>query len=73
MVYIDSEVRNFVKSLDKNKVGKIVNFGSAAILNSTYKKSKPKQTKSAFPWTNGNSTAKTNSKGFTRENLMRMI
>ncbi len=27
-------------SLDKNKVGKIVNFGSAALLNSTYKKVK---------------------------------
>jgi len=29
-----------VASLDKNKVGKIVNFGSAALLNSTYKKVK---------------------------------
>ena len=37
---IDSEVRAFVTSLDKNKVGKIVNFGSAAMLNSTYKKVK---------------------------------
>ena len=37
---IDPEVRNFIKSLDKNKVGKIVNFGSAAMLNSTYKKVK---------------------------------
>ncbi|MCR5214091.1 MAG: flavodoxin [Eubacterium sp.] len=37
---IDPEVRNFVASLDKNKVGKIVNFGSAAMLNSTYKKVK---------------------------------
>lgn len=37
---IDPEVRNFVASLDKEKVGKIVNFGSAAILNSTYKKVK---------------------------------
>ena len=35
---IDPEVRDFVRSLDKNKVGKIVNFGSAAMLNSTYKK-----------------------------------
>jgi len=37
---IDPEVRQFVASLDKNKVGKIVNFGSAAMLNSTYKKVK---------------------------------
>lgn len=37
---IDPEVRAFVTSLDKNKVGKIVNFGSAAMLNSTYKKVK---------------------------------
>lgn len=37
---IDPEVREFVQSLDKNKVGKIVNFGSAAMLNSTYKKVK---------------------------------
>ena len=32
---IDPEVRDFVRNLDKNKVGKIVNFGSAAMLNST--------------------------------------
>jgi len=32
---IDPEVRDFVSSLDKSKVGKIVNFGSAAMLNST--------------------------------------
>ena len=37
---IDPEVRDFVTSLDKDKVGKIVNFGSAAMLNSTYKKVK---------------------------------
>lgn len=37
---IDPEVRKFVASLDKNLVGKIVNFGSAAMLNSTYKKVK---------------------------------
>ena len=37
---IDPEVRSFVQSLDKNKIGKIVNFGSAAMLNSTYKKVK---------------------------------
>ena len=37
---IDPEVRKFIRSLDKNKVGRIVNFGSAAMLNSTYKKVK---------------------------------
>ena len=37
---IDPEVRNFVSALDKEKVGKIVNFGSACLLNSTYKKVK---------------------------------
>ena len=37
---IDPEVKNFVASLDKELVGKIVNFGSAAMLNSTYKKVK---------------------------------
>ena len=37
---IDPEVKHFVAGLDKNKVGKIVNFGSAAMLNSTYKKVK---------------------------------
>ena len=37
---IDPEVRAFVRSLDKDKVGRIVNFGSAALLNSTYKKVK---------------------------------
>ena len=37
---IDPELKKFVSSLDKEKVGKIVNFGSAAMLNSTYKKVK---------------------------------
>ncbi len=37
---IDPEVKAFVASLDKDKIGKIVNFGSAAMLNSTYKKVK---------------------------------
>ena len=37
---IDPEVRDFVKGLDKNMVGRIVNFGSAAMLNSTFKKVK---------------------------------
>ena len=37
---IDPEVRRFVRSLDRSKVGRIVNFGSAAMLNSTWKKVK---------------------------------
>ena len=49
MVYIDPEVRNFVKSPDKNKVGKIVNFGSVAMLNSTYKKIKAEADKIGIP------------------------
>lgn len=46
---IDPEVRNFVRGLDKNKVGKIVNFGSAALLNSTYKKVKAEADKVGIP------------------------
>ena len=46
---IDPEVRKFVASLDKNVVGKIVNFGSAAMLNSTYKKVKTEADKVGIP------------------------
>ena len=46
---IDPEVRDFIKGLDKNKVGKIVNFGSAAMLNSTYKKVKAEADKVGVP------------------------
>lgn len=46
---IDPEVRDFVKDLDKEKVGKIVNFGSAALLNSTYKKVKAEADKVGIP------------------------
>ena len=46
---IDPEVRSFVKSLSKNMVGKIVNFGSAAMLNSTYKKVKAEADKVGIP------------------------
>ena len=46
---IDPEVRAFVRSLDKEKVGKIVNFGSAAMLNSTYKKVKAEADKLGIP------------------------
>ncbi|MBQ6362354.1 MAG: flavodoxin [Lachnospiraceae bacterium] len=37
---IDHEVRDFIRGLDKNKVGKIVNFGTAVIMASTFKKVK---------------------------------
>ena len=46
---IDPEVREFVKSLDKDKVGRIVNFGSAAMLNSTYKKVKAEADRVGIP------------------------
>lgn len=46
---IDPEVRSFVSSLDKNIVGRIVNFGSAAMLNSTYKKVKAEADKAGIP------------------------
>ena len=37
---IDPEVRAFIRSLDRSKVGMIANFGSAALMNSTRKKVK---------------------------------
>ncbi|MBQ3686254.1 MAG: flavodoxin [Treponema sp.] len=46
---IDPEVRSFVASLSKDRVGKIVNFGSAAMLNSTYKKVKAEAAKVGIP------------------------
>ena len=46
---IDPEVRDFIHSLDKNKVGKIINFGSAAMLNSTLKKVKAEADKVGIP------------------------
>ena len=46
---IDQEVRDFVRKLDKSKVGRIVNFGSAAMLNSTYKKVKAEADKVGIP------------------------
>ncbi|MBP5168773.1 MAG: flavodoxin [Oscillospiraceae bacterium] len=46
---IDPEVRSFIRSLDKTKVGKIVNFGSAAMLNSTWKKVKQEADKAGIP------------------------
>ena len=46
---IDPEVRRFISVLDKNKVGRIVNFGSAAMLNSTFKKVKAEAEKVGIP------------------------
>lgn len=46
---IDPAVRAFVKALSKDRVGKIVNFGSAAMLNSTYKKVKAEADKLGIP------------------------
>ena len=46
---IDPEVRAFIRNLDKEKVGRIVNFGSAALLNSTYKKVKAEADKAGIP------------------------
>ena len=46
---IDPEVRRFIAALSKDKVGKIVNFGSAALLNSTYKKVKAEADKVGIP------------------------
>ena len=46
---IDPEVRSFIRGLDKSKIGKIVNFGSAAMLNSTYKKVKAEANKIGIP------------------------
>ena len=46
---IDPEVKAFVASLDKDKVGRIVNFGSAALLNSTYRKVKEQADKVGIP------------------------
>lgn len=46
---IDPEVRNYIRSLDKSRVGKIVNFGSAAMLNSTLKKVKAEADRIGIP------------------------
>lgn len=42
-------MRDFIRSLDKGKVGRIVNFGSAAMLNSTWKKVKSEADKVGIP------------------------
>ena len=45
---IDPEVRDFIRSLDSSKIGRIVNFGSAAMLNSTWKKVKSEADKAGI-------------------------
>lgn len=42
---IDPEVKEFISTLSSDLVGKIVNFGTAAMLNSTYKKVKAEAAK----------------------------
>ena len=46
---IDPEVRGFIRTLDKTKVGRIVNFGSAAMMNSTWKMVKAEADKAGIP------------------------
>ena len=45
---IDPEVRTFVRNLDPKKVGRLVNFGSAAMMNSTWKKVKAEAEKAGI-------------------------
>ena len=45
---IDPEVRNFIRTLDPKRVGRIVNFGSAAMMNSTWKKVKAEADKAGI-------------------------
>ena len=61
---IDPEVREFIRSLDKNKVGRIVNFGSAAMLNSTYKKIKAEADRAGIPMDEREFHCKGEFKGF---------
>lgn len=46
---IAPEVREFIQSLDKEMVGRIVNFGSAAMLNSTWGKVKKETDEKGIP------------------------
>ncbi len=46
---IDPEVRDFIRSLDPEKVGKIANFGSSAMLGSTFKKVQAEAQKVGIP------------------------
>lgn len=68
--YIDPEVRAFVAGLSKDKVGKIVNFGSAALL---IRKLRRKLLRLALQWTKKNSTVRGNSKVCIRVDQTKMI
>lgn len=46
---IDPEVRTFIRSLDRKMVGRIANFGTAAMMNSTFKKVKAEADKAGIP------------------------
>ena len=46
---IDPEVRAFVRSLDPRLVGRIANFGTAALMNSTWKKVKAEADRAGIP------------------------
>lgn len=46
---IAPEVRDFIRALDRETVGKIVNFGSAAMLNSTLRKVRAEAEKVGIP------------------------
>ncbi len=46
---IDPEVRSFVRAMDKKIVARIINFGSAAMMNSTRKKVKAEADKVGIP------------------------
>ena len=60
---IDPEVKTFVSSLNKEKVGRIVNFGSAAMMNSTWKKIKAVADKVGIPMDERESHCKGEFKG----------
>ena len=49
LVIILNTIFRFIAGLSKDKVGKIVNFGSAALLNSTFKKVKAEADKGGIP------------------------
>lgn len=61
---IDPEVRRFIAGLSKDKIGKIVNFGSAALLNSTFKKVKAEADKVGIPMDEKEFHCKGEFKGF---------
>ncbi|MBQ1466620.1 MAG: flavodoxin [Eubacteriaceae bacterium] len=63
---IDPEVRSFIRSLDPSKVGRIVNFGSAALLNSTWKKVKDEADKAGIPMDSREFHCKGEFKGLNR-------